>query len=60
MSDKNVKIRIGGDGSGGCLITILSFILIWAVCCGVTYEGKHYGIACTNEDGVRIDKGRAK
>ena len=62
MSNGKLHIKIGNpDGNGcGCVTTILAITFIWAVLFGVTVGGKHYGMSCTNEEGVRIDIGRVE
>jgi hypothetical protein len=44
------------DVSGGGLLSlILGIILLWAMCFGVTWNGKHYGLSCSMDRGVEID-----
>ena len=41
----------------GCLPLILGILAIWAVCFGVTVDGKHYGLkGCSCDRGVEIDR----
>ena len=40
----------------GCLPLVISIIALWALCFGVTVGGKHYGLSCSCERGVVIDK----
>jgi len=46
----------GGGGCGGCLIFIIAFVCVWAICCGVTYKGKHYELECSCDKGVEIQE----
>jgi hypothetical protein len=44
------------EGGGfGCLGVIVWITLMWAIFCGVTVNGTHYGMSCSCDDGVRID-----
>jgi hypothetical protein len=37
---------------------VLFVILSYALCAGVTVDGRHYGIAgCTSSDGVKVEWG---
>jgi hypothetical protein len=33
---------------------ILFVILVWALCCGVTWNGKHHSISCSCDHGVGV------
>ena len=36
---------------------ILALLVVWAMCFGVTVNGKHYGVAgCDEHGGVKIDQ----
>ncbi len=41
---------------GGCLGVIAMVLFVWALLFGVTYEGKHYGISCSRDRGVEVEK----
>lgn len=44
------------EGGCGCISTILGILLIVAICCGVTYNGRHYGLSgCSCDKGLEID-----
>ena len=43
-------------GCSGCLSVIVMILGLWALVFGVTYEGKHYGISCSTERGVEVEK----
>ena len=36
---------------------VLVGMLLWAVCCGVTVNGKHYGVSACDGRGLHIDNG---
>jgi hypothetical protein len=45
------------DGGGfGCLGIIVGVIVIWALVFGVTVDGNHYGLSCSCNDGVTVEK----
>jgi hypothetical protein len=44
-----------GGGGGSCLGLLVFIIALWAVCCGVTYDSKHYELECSADRGVEID-----
>lgn len=51
MSDSS-----GSSGGGcGCASIILTVILLWALCFGVTVGAKHYGISCSSKSGVTVE-----
>lgn len=39
----------------GCLPIVISFIILWGLLFGVTWNGKHHGISCTSDRGVVIE-----
>lgn len=41
-------------GCGGCISTILFFLLMGALLFGVNYHGKLYKITCNSKDGVGL------
>ena len=40
---------------GGCLTVIVVCIALWALVFGVTVDGKHHGLSCSSEDGVKVE-----
>lgn len=40
----------------GCITFIATVILLWAVLFGLTVDGKHYGMSCSRERGVELNK----
>jgi hypothetical protein len=52
MSDsKEITIRKGGS----CLGCIVTIIFLWALIFGVTWGGKHYGLSCSSDEGVKVN-----
>ncbi len=51
-----MSIRYDVKETGGCLVWILCVVLLWAVCFGVTIDGRHYGIDLSCEKGVEVQK----
>lgn len=43
------------NGCAGCLVFVLALVVLWAFLFGVTYGGKHYGLALSCERGVVIE-----
>jgi len=41
-------------------IFILTVWLICAACCGVTVDGKHYGVSCSEKNGLMVETGTPK
>lgn len=52
MAD-DTKVHIG---CSGCLFWIVAILALWALFFGVTVDGKHYGISCSTERGVEVQK----
>jgi len=52
--DKGDKGDSGGDGDGGCLATILLALVVWALAFGITVDGKHWKVSCSEEKGVEV------
>jgi hypothetical protein len=53
------KTSSSGSGGGGCgcFSAILVIVALWALCFGVTIDGKHYGLSgCDTQKGVVIDR----
>lgn len=49
------KRRVEPDPEpAGCITIIIYVTILWALVFGVTYGGKHYGIACSCERGVEV------
>jgi hypothetical protein len=43
------------------IAAVVGIVLLWALICGVTVNGKHYGLAgCDCRNGVKIDTGASK
>jgi hypothetical protein len=42
------------SGGFGCISTIVFIILVWALVFGFTYNGKHYGLKCSTNNGVEV------
>jgi hypothetical protein len=53
-NEKTVQVTTGSPF--GCLGLILTVIVLWGSCFGVTYEGQHYGLSCSCAEGVKIEK----
>jgi hypothetical protein len=55
MSEKKAEANAVGCQLPGCIVFILTVIALWAVCCGVTHDGRHYELECSNERGVEVE-----
>lgn len=44
-------------GGLGCIGTVLTVIVLWALLFGVTIGGRHYGISCSATRGVEFHSG---
>lgn len=53
MSNRTVTVR-----PFGCVATIVSLFVLWALVFGVTFDGTHYGAGCSCDKGVAIDKAK--
>ena len=52
MSDRDAR-----EGCG-CVVWFVFFFVLVAMCCGVTVDGKHYGLSgCSSKRGLVIDSG---
>ncbi len=45
-----------GGSEWGCLPLILTILVLWALLFGVSFDGRHYGIGCSCDRGVTVDK----
>lgn len=44
----------------GCLPIVVSILILWGLCCGVTLGGKHYDMSCSCDKGVDVTAKEAK
>jgi len=51
MSDEELKISCQPFG---CLILLVTIVVLWAACFGVTWNGQHHGMSCSEDRGVEI------
>lgn len=51
--DDRFEVRMSNRG---CLTTIAIAIVVWAICFGVTWNGRHYGINCSCAKGVEVEQ----
>lgn len=59
-NSKSTSSATATSGSSwGCLPLILTVIVLYAVCCGVTYKGRHYDLTCSCDRGVAVDESAA-
>lgn len=56
MSDVNVSQSQSTGGGCGCISIVATVLVLWALCFGVTVDGKHYEIHCSAEHGVTVEK----
>lgn len=55
MGKQQIDVTVN-EGSG-CFKFVLVCILLWALVCGVSVGGKHYGLrGCSCDRGVEIDR----
>lgn len=49
---QNVHVSTGNPM--GCLMLIITCMVLWGACFGVTVNGKHHEINCSCDDGVSV------
>jgi hypothetical protein len=57
MSDENQSKHVNvapGCGCAGCMTTIVSCIILWALIFGWTWNGAHHSISCGCDKGVEV------